>query len=241
MTDEEKIFIRRINELHDRAQYNDTVCCTDFLTLAEQDTLGCEFPENEYSLDGGYEQAERRVAIFGAESAPLRLLCVAPKDKKFADALCHRDFLGALLSLGIKRQVLGDIVIHDNRGYLFCLESISDYIIDNLTSVKHTSVRCSVANELPQGAIALPEEKTVSVASLRADAVIAEIYNLSRSEAQELFPVGRVSLRGKVFDNPSYLLKDGDLISVRGLGRFICGGVCGHTRKGRLKLSVSVY
>ena len=85
------------------------------------------------------------------EDFPIVTLKIAPKSEKFADKLTHRDFLGALMSLGIEREVLGDIVIRDNVGYLFAKEDIAEYIKDSLTEIKHTAVRINTADSLPEG------------------------------------------------------------------------------------------
>lgn len=99
----------------------------------------------------------------------------APLSQKFADKLLHRDFLGSLMGLGIKRSVLGDIVVKNNTGYIFCLDSIADYVVQNLDKVRHTCVKCRVVQNLPAGAVAEPEEKEIIVASLRLDVLAAAV------------------------------------------------------------------
>ena len=155
--------------------------------------------------------------------------------------MTHRDFLGSLVGLGIKRETLGDIIINNNKGYLFCLESIAPFIIDNLTKVKHTSVSCSICEELPKNILPEPTEKTVIVSSLRLDGIISGVYNISRSKSSALIDSERVFINGKLSKSNSFPLKEDDIVSVRGHGRFRFKEISGDTRKGRIRIVCEVY
>ena len=103
-----------------------------------------------YQLGGGYQDAERVMLRFGGEELmgyeeefPISCLKVSPVSAKFADVLTHRDYLGALMNLGIERDRLGDILIAGNEAFIFCTSSMADFITENLVKVKHTSVSCS--------------------------------------------------------------------------------------------------
>ena len=164
---------------------------------------------------------------------------------KFADELNHRDFLGALMNLGIKREVLGDILVTKEKGkecvaYLFCLSSIVEYIVESLDRIKHTSVKVTRVDTLPEIAKKPLEERAVQVASERMDAVLASVYKLSRSESQKLIAEERVFRNGRAFTNNGTPLKEGDRISVRGFGRFFYDGVEKTSKKGRLYIKVRV-
>lgn len=240
---------KRFAELASRSYSRGCYTASDFLTTAEQSVListrlepGCVF-----SLEGGYDAAERRMAWFGSEdicgyvqAPPIVCVRIAPAAQKFADALAHRDFLGALMSLGIKREMLGDIIVSENCGYLFCHESIAGYICDNLTSVRRTTVVCAVSDP-PESASAPPEERQLVVSSERADAVISAVYKISRSRSQELFEHGIVFINSRTVTDASHDLKEGDVVSIRGTGRFIYNGIERETKKGRLRASVGVY
>jgi len=206
--------------------------------------LGIKYP-CPYLLFGGYDGAERCVIGFGDDiSAENFMICcvkIEPLQQKFADSLSHRDFLGSLMSLGINRNTLGDIIIKTNCGYLFCLESISNYITENLTRIKHTSVKCSIVSnsfELPTND---PEEKEIVVSSLRADAVISAVYKLSRSQTDELFNKELVFINSRAVAKSSVLLKEDDIVSVRHKGRFIFCGELRKTKKDRIVISVKVF
>ncbi len=249
MEEDVKQLQKRFSELAARSAGRGRYTYTRFLTLAEQDVLTRMERQLAAPLQwmGGYEGAERRIACFGREEdmgypAPSPLVClrIAPAGKKFAGDLGHRDFLGSLMGLGIERPLLGDIHISEGEGYLFCLEEIAPYIADNLTQVARVTVSCSLCAP-PEKLSEPPEISEVVVASERLDALIAAVWRMSRSEAQELLERGTVFIDGRLTESPSHTLKEGDLVSVRHRGRFRYEGMRRETKKGRLRVQVRVY
>ena len=199
-------------------------------------------------LWGGYEDAERCVACFGDREYftdntdyPIKCILIKPVNQKFADNLTHRDFLGSLMGLGIRREVLGDIIISENCGYLFCLENIADYILENLTQVRHTTVNCELTENIPKNALPQPENREIIVSSERLDVIVSAIYKMSRSQVLPLFNTEKVFVNGAVKLSPSAIANVNDKISVRGFGRFIYKGVLRHTKKDRLVVGVEVF
>ncbi len=218
-----------------------------FLTQAEQSVLLSMGLSAPVSLFGGFEGAERAVACFGSEDAcgyeespPVTCLRIEPVNAKFADKLTHRDFLGSLMALGIKREMLGDIVVQDDRAYLFCMDSIAAFIALELTQVKHTTVRC-VSSQPPQTLTQPPEPRQKVVASDRLDALVAGVYDLSRSEAKSLVESERVFIDSRLAVSAGAQVKPGSIVSVRGHGRFKLLGTAGETRRGRMRVDVIVY
>jgi len=251
MQDDTELLKKRFTELARRAFSQQRYMYSEFLTLAEQDALlGMRFDAASapVSLDGGVDTAERKLAVFGneelcgyAEEPPIACVSIAPLSRKFADALTHRDFLGALMALGVRRGVLGDILLHENCGYLFCLESVADFIVSEFNQVKHTAVKCEIIASLPDIAVKEPEARSVNVASERLDAIVAAVYKLSRSESQALIEQGKVFVNSRLTENTSLEPPPGAIVSVRGFGRFIYGGAAKETKKGRLFVDVRVY
>ena len=86
----------------------------------------------------------------------------------------------------------------------------------------------------------VPEEISLSVSSARIDAVLSRVYNLSRSQSMDLFRACRVYVNGRLMENNSYSLKEGDKVTARGFGRFVYIGVQGATRKGKMRVAVEV-
>lgn len=238
----------RFTELSERSYSRGCYTYTEFLTLAEQDILTKTLPQNRYTLYGGIRDAQRKIACFGnedicgyEEAPPVSIVKIAPVSMRFADNLTHRDFLGSLMGLGIRREMLGDIITDENTAYLFCLESICAYITENLTQVKHTTVKCTVETELPEICITEPEAQEFVVASERCDAIVAAAYSLSRSNSQKLFSQKLVFINSSLCENPEALLKAEDIVSVRGYGRFIYKGIKLQTKKGKNRILVAVY
>lgn len=236
---------KRFEELSSRAALRYYTTFSDFLNMEEQSELLSLRLESPFKLFGGYEGAERCVAAFGddCENAvfPISYIKIEPVAKKFADKLTHRDFLGSLMNLGIKRETLGDIIIKDNTGYLMCLDTVADFIVNDLTRIKHTSVKCAAVGELPQGIQSKPVEQQEIVASLRIDVFVAAVYNLSRNAVKELFTQRKIFVNSALCENFSFIPKEGDIISVRGKGRFKYGETLGKTKKGRLIVRLFTY
>ena len=176
---------------------------------------------------------------------PNRRMEILPKTPRFAENLTHRDFLGAVMNLGIERDVVGDIFVPDSgtqRGaLLFCHENIADYIAENLERVRHTNVTCKRAEGEIEMENTGPGRISLTVASPRADGVISRVYNLSRDESRELFNNGRIFINGIQRENASYQLKEEDAVTVRGFGKFIFYGQTGVSKKGKDRVEVGVF
>ena len=247
MTSDEKFVASRLKDLSNRSFNRGIWTFSDFLTLAEQSLVAAN-AVGEYDLCGGYDGAERRIAVFGsvplcgyACELPLKVLEISPVSVRFADKLTHRDFLGALMSLGVKREVVGDIIVRDNVGYVICLGTIADFLKENLIQIKRTSVHCEILDKLPDGSLSEPEMREVLVSSERIDVVVSAVYNLSRSDSKELFGEKKIFINSRCTENSSEILKSDSIVSVRGKGRFKYNGVVRTTKKGRMSVSVEVY
>ena len=201
-----------------------------------------------YSIWGGSEAAERKLICFGSESWfgypppwPVSVIRIAPASARFAEELSHRDYLGALMSLGIDRSLTGDIVIREKTAWLFCLDSIADYLCSSLTSVRHTSVCCSIETEDVPELSPRFETLRLNVPSERIDALTAAFINKSRSSIGELFNSGRVFVNSRAVTDGSRLMKPGDVLSVRGFGKALYEGVGATSKKGRCYAVLKKY
>ena len=164
-----------------------------------------------------------------------------PLAEKFAENFSHRDFMGAILNLGIERSTVGDIWVEGKSAYVFCTDAIAPFLQENMVQVRHTKVRCirlETAEGLPERKFAYREE---NVASLRSDGIVGAVWKLSRSQSQTLFSQKKVFVNGLLTENGSRQLKDGDTVSVRGFGKFIFRGEKHTTRKGKLVVGVDVF
>ena len=249
--DTSELLRKRFSELAHKAYNSGIYTFTDFLGLAEQAVFNEAKPAFygiPYTFFGGVSDAERVMVRFGDEESvgysadfPIVSIKAEPVSQKFADRLTHRDFLGALLNLGISRSTLGDILICDNVGYIFAKEDIAPFIISNLKRVKHTDVVLSVADSLPTANLYKTELVRIQTQSERIDAVVARVFSLSRDEAQSLFSKKLVFVNGKLCENTSYIPKRDEKISVRGYGRMIYLGYETTSKKGKLNIEVNLY
>lgn len=241
----------RFRDLAERSYSQGIFTFTGFLGLSEQEIFWRqerELSHAGYTLEGGCQGADRVMIRFGSEAqlgyqVPFPIVCIhiRPLMQKFADDLSHRDFLGALMNMGIDRSTLGDIKVGDREAYLFCLDTVSNFICENLTQVRHTHVCCSVTEDYAAIPQEEPEIMNIQVQSLRVDAVLSKVYNMSREKSLELFRAGKVYVNGRLCENNSRLLKPGETVNARGFGKFSLTGEPRETRKGRLAMEASVY
>lgn len=242
---------KRIRELAEKSYQQNIYTYSGFLSLSDQGLYWDMEKELSYAggtLFGGNDRCERKVLRFGKqeqlgyeEEFPIKLLVIEPLMQKFADKLTHRDFLGAIMNLGIERSTIGDIGIQDNKGYVYCLASIAEYITKELFQIKHTSIRCFVAEENQAPMVDEPEEVEVMVVSVRIDSMISKIYGVSRSKSLELFRTGKVFVDGRLCENNSCYLKEDCSVTVRGYGKFHYRGICRESKKGKMVVKVLQY
>lgn len=252
--DDEKTLKSRIKDLAMKAYKQNIYMYTFFLTPAELGVfygMRGELDYIDYECYDRDELCERRMIRFGSydmfgyeEEWPIKIVSAKPLIDKFSDELSHRDYLGAIMNLGIDRSVVGDIFVKDSkRAYIFCQDKIAEYIADNLKKIKHTNVSCSILDAQAD----VPELKptlidvNVIVASARFDAIAAALTKLSRSEILNYFKAGKVFLGGRLETRNSLQLKDGDIFSIRGYGKYMYCGEVKTTKKGRCCVSVKQY
>ncbi len=241
----------RFRDLAERSYAQGIYTFTGFLGLSGQDIFRQQERELRYAgyaLEGGYPGADRVMVRFGSPEelgyeVPFPIVCVhiCPLQQKFAEELSHRDFLGALMNLGVERSTLGDIRVGPKEAYLFCLDSVADHICGNLDQIRHTHVKCQVTEDYGDFLQEEPEVIGIQVQSLRVDAVLARVYNISREKSLELFRTGKVYVNGRLCGNNSRLLKAGETVNARGFGKFTLKGEARETKKGRLAIEAAVY
>ena len=259
-TEKEELFTKkRLLESAQLAYQKEIVVYTDFLGLAEQNLFyssAKEFPAVSYSCYGGITGTERFCIAFDGREAvpglkqttaeeyylfPIVCICITPSSLKFSEKLTHRDFLGALLHLGIIRSKIGDIYVKEKHAYVFCTESIAEFICKELCTVKHTMVYCEIS--APEEDDLSPEFKEISstVASLRLDAFLSVAFQTSRSSLTAFIDGGKTYVNGRLAVKAGMQLEEGDIVSVRGKGRFIVNEIKNMTKKGRIVVSINKY
>lgn len=249
--DENKLIKARLKELAETSYRQNRYMFSHFLTpmeLTVLDEMAEELSFADYDTYGGNENCERQMVRFGSERMfgyveeyPISVLLIEPLSAKFAETLEHRDYLGAIMNLGIERDVLGDILIKDKKAYLFCMESIAEYLISTLDKIRHTNVKVTQVSGKIEALAKTLKDTEVLVQSPRFDAIVAAIGKLSRSEAQQMFRDKKVLLNGRVCENNSMILKEDSTFSIRGYGKFIYTGCGNQTRKGKTYVHLKQY
>ena len=251
MTDkEESFFKKRILDLEKACCQKNILTHSLFLNADEQTvlrTMHLSAGTGKVVSAGGFDDAERRIVCFlpdYLEDVPedvFACLRIAPVARKFADTLSHRDFLGALMSLGIRREMIGDISVADNTAHVVVLRPVAAAVMENLTSVRHTTVLVTEERLEDLKMTVRTEERSVNTASFRIDAMISAVYHVSRSQAAELLRTGRVFLNSAAQENGAALMKPGDILTVRGSGRFRMLEESHLTKKGRMFVRIEVF
>lgn len=216
----------------------------DFLSENSISALLCrkKYLPMEPVLFGGIDDVERQMVAFIADyDVPDFPVSAVKISSPRIAALSHRDFLGSILGLGIKREKCGDIIMLEDACYVLCHRDISSYIASNLTKVGREGVRCT---ECEISEIPIPEKSFEpvkgTVATLRLDAVVALFAGKGRSRAVELISAGFVFVNGIQAIKNDMHLSDGDIISVRGCGKAVLD-VSGKSKKDRTFITLNKY
>lgn len=214
----------------------------------------CSVAEIEMKVFGGHEEAERMMMGFFPmdykeymngeyeEQFPFCALEILHKNRKYGQTdLSHRDYLGSILGLGIERGKIGDILLEEHRAICFVAEELAEYIIYQLERVSRTDVLVKRIESLELSVQQKTEMKRLIVASMRIDVLVAEGFCLSRSIAQELVRREKIFVNWNCIKQTSVLLKEGDMISVRGKGRFLIFAIGDKTKKNRTIVDIKKY
>lgn len=198
-----------------------------------------------YCFYGGYEEAERTVAVFLPDYAelteynPLALLRITQVGHR---ELSHRDYLGALMGLGVKREIIGDILVREKGADIVFIKDMGEFLLYHYEKAGRTSLAAEI---VPIEDIIIPEnrfeEKRDTVASLRLDNVIASAFSLSRGRAAEAIEGGLVFVNGLQIDKADRQIKEGDKLVLRGKGKVLLKTVGGVTKKDRISITLYKY
>lgn len=247
MTDNE-LLLTRMADLAQRAQKTGAAH-SKFLTPSEAADVYNAYKNRkdvDLLLDGGFENAERAVAVFVQPDWGLYeredVLAALRLSYREQDSLRHQDVLGAVLGLGLSRDVLGDIFVEPGRAFTVCLAQMADYIADSLTKAGRVGLAAErvALDALPDPAKAL-SEKHETVASLRLDAVVAAAFKLSRADAAEAIRAGRVQLAHRECLDIAKLAEPGNIISFKGKGRVKLLELGELSKKGRRHIVLGYY
>lgn len=193
-----------------------------------------EFSDNNESISG----ISKDVVFFADKIAVLR---ISPLHKKFADKLSHRDYLGAIMNLGLERGKLGDILIDDSDALIFADTRLKDFLKAELTRIRHTSVLVSEENWDDFRYTQKVQEIKGTVSSVRLDALLSLAFSSSRTKLTGLIEAGKVFVNGRLTTSNGCQIKEQDIISVRGMGKFKYAGELSITKKNRIYVLIHKY
>ncbi|ULT58514.1 RNA-binding protein [Neobacillus drentensis] len=244
---EEREFIDQVLQWKSNVEQQYAPKLTDFLDPREQHILKMllgEHGEVKYQFFGGISGLERNRALIYPEY-------LIPNEDDFQISLFeiqyprkfvtieHRQVLGTLMSVGLKRGKFGDILISEGLVQFFAAKEISPYIKNNVESIGRAGVRLvETGIENAVAAAAVWDENELTLSSLRLDTVISGIYHLSRQKSLALIQHGLVKVNWTSIENPSFPCEAGDMLSVRGHGRAKIIGLDGKTKKEKWRITV---
>jgi len=253
---EDEILLAGIEDKIRQCLDYDMVTHSSFLDMRQRTLAETRCRQNKglrYCFYGGYEDAERTAAVFlpeyeqltdhhllkPGENNPLALLRITQSG---GSTLSHRDYLGSLMGLGIKREIIGDILVREDGADIVVLKEMGDFLLFHYEKAGRASLK---ADLVPIEQILVPEarfeEKRDTVASLRLDNVIASAFSLSRGKAAEAIQRGLVFVNGMQDEKSDRQIKEGDKLVLRGKGKVLLKEIGSVTRKDRISIILRVY
>ena len=245
---QERLLLGRVWDKYDQCRRRNLPACTEFLSPQEQAAaerlLHMLGAAEGWAFWGGYEGAERRQLHFlpdwqeGPDETAIRAL----RCTYYESGLTHRDFLGSLMALGLTREKIGDILVADRSADVLVSASVADHLLREWSAAGRTALHVT---EIDPAELTVPVQQTKllrdTVSSLRLDSVLSVGFSTSRGKAAEVIAAGRVQLNWADCQKPDRLLREGDVISVRGAGKCRLTEVGGMTKKGRVFITVERY
>lgn len=243
---EDRILASHISDMADICEKSYKPRFSNFLderqiALAQSVLNGRRF--ERYSFFGGYEGASRQVLGVFPHYCEEEGFPVSAVDFRYreSDKLSHRDFLGAIMSKQIKRDMLGDIIVGTGCATVFVYDTVKYTLLSEITKIGSVGVKAE-ENVSPEIKIVQEfSEKNGSVSSLRLDSILALAAGISRGKAADVIKGGNVSVNYIVIESPAKEMGEGDVLSARGFGKFILFSVNGKTKKDRYRVTVKKY
>jgi RNA-binding protein YlmH len=244
---EERVLVERVLEWTDLVSERHQSRLTSFLDPREQFIVQSIVGRNvdvDAFFYGGYEQAERKRAIIvpnylevSPDDFQVTLLSVEGNYKSLPFE--HRDLLGSVLGLGLKREKFGDLLLSEEKQQMIVAQEITEYVSVHLQQVSRYDVQCE---RIDWDHIHIEEEdwiyRDTTVSSLRLDVILSEILPFSRAKALPLIKTGKVKVNWKVVEHVASTLEEGDILSVKGYGRFLLAKIDGQTKKQKYRVQL---
>ena len=238
------LLIARINDLKSLCEKSNSPKFIGFLNVEETSTAKQNLKLGErYSLFGGYDAAERVMLGFLPDwceepNFPIKAITFTYRS---CDTLSHRDFLGALMALGIARETVGDILVEAGRAVVFVSDDVFKFVFTQIEKIGNTGVTLSEGFCLPLPQVGKKQSHSVTIASERIDCVVAAICGMSRNQAAEKIAEGSVFVNSIVVAKTTLCVKTGDKVTIRKKGKYDVTSCDEHSKKGRIILKYDSY
>ena len=256
ITREDSLLLARIDDLHRMCVQQYSITCSDFLDLRQRSLVESEYRYDEsLRFYGGFDDAERCIAVFvpdyieediaryfeeNEDECPVALMKV--NTARGNGKLTHRDYLGSMTGLGIRREKTGDILVREDGADIFILKDVADFLRYNYDKAGRTPIKVEI---VPAGeAVTVKQEFKVitdTVASLRLDSVLSSAFGISRAKAQEAVRRGIVFVNSSLCEKPDCQVREGDRFVIRGKGKARLAETGGKSRKDRIYIKVEKY
>lgn len=253
-SDDNKLLIAKLLDKIKFTKNKNKFETTDFLDLREQAILTEEINRikfEQYKLWGGYDNSERKIILLFPEKIELDYIDNTVFDQfltiirvklpnELNGQLEHRNYLGGLMKLGIKREKIGDIIVRDDGADIIVKNEISEYIKNNIQSLSRFKKSIIEVKKIEELILVEPKKEIlkINVPSMRLDCFIGELARCSRNEANTYLKEERIFVNFKEEIKSSKIIKEGDYITIRGKGRFKINRIIGNTKSGRISVEV---
>ncbi len=259
MTSDEKILLASVEDKARQCSENSMITNTAFLDMHERSVVtGMKNPyiDTRMFFYGGFNDAERNIALFLPEyitDDPVGYFDSYPDDDpiavieiekdKFSPALGHRDYLGALMGLGIKREMAGDIIVSESGCRMAVLAKIAPFVAENLGKAGRGTLRAKIIppSEARESAKAVGIPDSFTVSSMRLDSVVKNAFRLSRGDAADAIESGVVYVNDVEYTKPDKKIAEGDKIVFRRKGRIIVNDCSSVSKKGRVIVEITRF
>ena len=237
-------FSKKIVEFLRVVENGSRICRTPFLTLDEQEIVKGRIKNYEVEFYGGFLQAERQRALIlptycFEEKNPCIDVIKGTYSSSFGK-IKHSDVLGAIMNLGVKREMIGDIVVVDTTIYIACASTITSLLLSEL----HQINKWYLQFELCQEDVTVKHEfiqMEIVIPSRRLDAIVSHLCGINREEAKVKIINKEVKVNGEEICKIDKIVTDHSILSVRRYGRYKIGEQIGTTKKGNIVLKVEKY
>lgn len=240
LNDEDKLLLSKAKDKSHISETKSYPTFIGFLNEHQKTLLENNFDSNRLTFYGGYENPIRVILGFNAEISDFKISSIKFSYKQEYE-LSHRDILGTLMSLGIQRDVIGDILVFSGYSVVFLKDEIVPLVLNEVNKIKNVGVKTEIVKSEHFVRDDKFEDLVLSVSSFRLDVIVSSICSLSRDKSNKLINSELVNVNYFIETNNSSVLKIGDIITIRKFGKFVLSENLGISKKGKFRILIKHY